>query len=137
MKMLSRRLRLHRCAICGRRAGVAGRHLDEPPEPLRQPEPPELPALHARWHLCDECYLAVGRELARAALRSPARVRVALGVVAAERRSMPRYHVWDERFWEQLSDRGQDRLLIWIFAIAFAVHALAFMLIAAYVAVAH
>lgn len=118
---------IRRCAICGRRTGRFARRLEDADET----------SSHAAWRVCENCYSAVQRELQRAELRSPARVRIAVGVVAAERRRSPRYSVWDERFWEQLSDHGLDRLLIWLFAIAFAVHAIAFILVAAYIAIVH
>ena len=138
MKTLIRWLRLRQCVICGRRARVSQRLLDEPLDSATAPATPDmLSDMPATWLLCDECYLAVGRELARAGLRSAARVQVALGVVAAERGQPARYSIWDERYWEHLSDRAQDRLLIWLFGIAFLVHALAFMVVAAYVAIAH
>ena len=125
---VSRRLRLSRCAICGRRAGVNERILEEPATATTR---------GAIWRLCEACFVAVGRELERAELRTPARVRVALGLVAAERSHRARPKIWNERYWEQLSDRGQDRLLMWIFYVAFVVHALAFMLVAVYVALTH
>lgn len=126
---VSDRLHRRRCVICGRHGDVYGRHLEEQSETST--------ATRATWPLCDDCYAAVSAELARARLRTPARVWVALGVVAAERAQAPRYRIWDERYWEQLSDTSQDRLLIWLFGIAFAVHALAFMLVAFYIAITH
>lgn len=136
MKTLIRWLHLRKCEICGRRGGVSGRGLDASLDPDTAAASVASTA-PATWLLCDDCYVAVGRELARAGLRNAARVQVALGVVAAERGQAGRYSIWDERHWEQLSDRDQDRLLIWLFGIAFAVHALAFMIVAAYVAIAH
>jgi hypothetical protein len=124
----SRWLHLSRCAICGRHAGVYERILEEPATSA---------ARGVTWRLCEDCFVAVGRELERAELRTPARVRVALGLVAAERGHRAHPSIWSERYWEQLSDRGQDRLLIWIFYVAFVVHALAFMLVAVYVAMTH
>ncbi|HLZ23464.1 MAG TPA: hypothetical protein VKQ30_15225 [Ktedonobacterales bacterium] len=128
MNMFARWLHRQRCAICGQYMGKSGRSLIALETAT---------GTGATWHLCEDCYVAVTRELERAELRTPARVRIAVGVVASERGQSARYSIWDERFWEQLSDRSQDRLLIWIFAIAFVVHAIAFMLVAAYVAIVH
>lgn len=124
------RQRLRRCAICGGRVGTTGHF-------LRDAEDATSTERRTTWHLCADCYDAVGREMERASLRTRARARVAVGIVAAERGHPLRSSFWDERYWEQLTDRGQDRLLIWFFGVAFVVHAVAFMVVALYVAIHH
>ena len=124
------RVRARRCAICGRRLQRGGLLLREDAA-VSQPQ---------SWAVCAECNAAVSAEMERSGVQSPMRLRIAVGVVAArtERTEQPtRYSMFDDRFWEQLSDEGLNRLLIWIFAIAFGVHAVAFVLVAAYIAVVH
>lgn len=92
-------------------------------------------ATRRRWTVCAECKAAVDAEVTRAGLVTPDRLSVAIGIVAAARH--PRANIWDDDYWENLSDREVNRLLIWIFAVAFVVHAVAFLAVAAYIAVAH
>lgn len=122
-----RRWRARRCAICARRLRRAGLLLAEEPD-VSVPQ---------TWTVCANCHEAVLREVEHSALRNPLRLRIAVGVVAARHESPAHYSILDDRFWEQLSDEGVNRLLIWVFAIAFGVHAVAFALIAAYIAIAH
>jgi hypothetical protein len=65
-----------RCSICRKRiwAGALALH-----DPAEAPEPQQS------WVLCKICHAAVLAELERSPLRSPMRMRVAVGLVAAER----------------------------------------------------
>ena len=85
------------------------------------------------WMLCAPCNDAVLREIERSPVRTGLRLRIALGMVASERSPQRRAHFWDERFWDQMTDQDVSRLLVWIFMVAFVVHALAFVAIAVYV----
>lgn len=116
-----------RCMVCDRPL----RH-----QTMLLEEALDVPDPHV-WAVCPDCYAAVRSEVDRAALQTPLRMRIAVGVVAAHRERPAHYSILDDRFWDQLTDEGLNRLLIWIFAIAFAVHAIAFALVAAYIAVAH
>lgn len=89
------------------------------------------------WAVCADCYTAVHAEIERAALGTPLRVRIAVGVLAAMRQRPARYSILDDRYWEHLTDDGLNRLLIWVFAVAFGVHAVAFALVAAYISIVH
>ncbi len=64
-------------------------------------EPGAAPQPQQSWTLCKACYAAVRRELQRSPLHSPARVRVAVGLVAAERWPHLQQHVAEreERLW--------------------------------------
>ncbi|HLI08860.1 MAG TPA: hypothetical protein VKV40_20020 [Ktedonobacteraceae bacterium] len=65
-----------RCSICLRLIWlqiIIIRELVEAPEPRQQ------------WILCKQCYQALLTELGRSAIRSPLRLRIAIGLVAAER----------------------------------------------------
>lgn len=48
-------------------------------------ESTEAPEPHQEWVLCEPCYDALLMEMRRASLQSPVRLRIALGIVAAER----------------------------------------------------
>jgi hypothetical protein len=65
-----------RCAICRKRIWAGALTLQDPAE---APEPQQS------WVLCKPCHAAVLAELERSPLRSPMRMRVAVGLVAAER----------------------------------------------------
>lgn len=118
---------VRRCMVCNRPLHRQTMLLEETPD---------VPDPHV-WAVCPDCYAAVRSEVSRAALRTPLRVRIAVGVVASQRSHPARYGILDDRYWDQLTDEGLNRLLIWVFAIAFAVHAIAFVLVAAYIAIAH
>lgn len=67
--------KLSRCSICLRLIWLQLIILSEPldaPEPLQQ------------WILCKRCYEALLVELRRSSVRSPLRLRIAIGLVAAE-----------------------------------------------------
>src|SRR5215831_27343 len=65
-----------RCAICRKRLWAGA---------LRLQDPDEAPEPHQSWSLCKACHAAVLAELERSPLRSSVRMRVAVGLVAAER----------------------------------------------------
>ncbi len=114
------------CAICSKRLGSPHWFLEEAGddhEPQRS------------WLVCSGCHAAVEHELRRADLRTPQRLSIALGVVASEHAS--RHRRGYLRSWDQLGDRELERLLLWSFLVAFAVHALAFIAVTAYIASTH
>jgi len=53
--------------------------------PIALKEPVEAPEPHHEWVLCKPCYEALLVEMRRSSIRSPARLRIAVGLVAAER----------------------------------------------------
>ena len=65
-----------RCSICARKLGKTIHFIEETNE---TPEPRQS------WMLCDDCDDAVHDQIERAPVRSPMRVRVAVGLVAADR----------------------------------------------------
>lgn len=116
-----------RCSVCHRWLGRGRFQLtDDEASASRTPQ---------RWRVCADCKAAVDEEVTRAGLGSRDRLRIAMGIVAAARR--PRVSIWDDDYWDNLGDREVNRLLIWIFAVAFVVHAVAFLAVAAYIAVIH
>ena len=113
-----------RCDVCAQPLGTHGYYVQEEPD---APEPPEAPQ---SWTLCRECSQAVWRHVERMALPTPRRLRIAVGLVASERatpeaiRARAPNAVRDRR-----SERRMERMLIWLFAIFFLVHALVFILV--------
>jgi hypothetical protein len=96
------------CAICLRRVGQDITYLEETGE---VPEPRQS------WVLCGECSRAVQAELERSPVVGPLRVRVAVGIVAAER--SPRAI---RRIRAGMSDDGWLMFLVWGFAIVMVLH---------------
>lgn len=116
-----------RCSVCRRWLGhTRFRLTDDDGSPSTS---------QRRWTVCAECKAAVDSEVARASLESRDRLRIAIGIVAAAH--PPRASVWDDDYWENLGDHEVNRFLTWIFAVAFVVHAVAFLAVAAYIAVVH
>ncbi|MGZ3667241.1 MAG: hypothetical protein ACXVDA_22465, partial [Ktedonobacterales bacterium] len=74
-------------------------------------------------------------EMQRAGLRMPQRLSIAIGVVASEHAA--RHRAGYLGSWDQLGDRELERLLLWSFLVAFVVHALAFILVTAYIMTSH
>jgi hypothetical protein len=105
-----------RCDICQRPTGRDVAFLDETgdvPEPRRS------------WLLCPDCNGAVSAELARSPVATPLRVRVAVGIVAAERspHAVRKVHTgFREDAWLPF--------LFWVFGIAMVLHLLVIALIA-------
>ncbi|MBV9229398.1 MAG: hypothetical protein JOZ18_08800, partial [Chloroflexi bacterium] len=65
-----------RCSICTKFIWFRPNTLKEP---LEAPEP------RFEWILCKPCHQALLVEMRRSSIRSPARLRIAMGLVAAER----------------------------------------------------
>ena len=53
--------------------------------PIAHKEPVEAPEPRYEWVLCKPCHEALLVEMRRSSIRSPARLRIAMGLVAAER----------------------------------------------------
>lgn len=111
------------CAVCGRDDSAEWFELRTEDA---DPEPPQT------WVLCKTCRQAVGRELARAQLRTPARVRVAIGIVGSEWAASAAPRTVATR----RADSVERLLLATVFA-AFLIHALAFVAIVTFIAARH
>ena len=107
------------CSICTNRIRYDAVHLMEPegvPEPRRS------------WVLCQECYQALTIEMRRSPVRTPLRLRVAMGLVASER--------WPQSYSSSfiaLGDRKKILFIAWTFVIAMILH-LALIVMIAYMA---
>ncbi len=53
--------------------------------PITLKEPVEAPEPHQEWILCKPCHEALLAEMRRSTIRTPSRLRIAMGLVAAER----------------------------------------------------
>ncbi|HEY7350700.1 MAG TPA: hypothetical protein VH599_20490 [Ktedonobacterales bacterium] len=104
-----------RCAICRKRIWAGA---------LTLQDPDEAPAPQQSWVLCKPCHAAVLAELERSPLRSPMRMRVAIGLVASER--WPRA----KRSNADREDRLWITFLYWGFAGAMLFHLALIVLLA-------
>jgi hypothetical protein len=105
-----------RCDICAQRTGRDVAFLDETGN---------VPVPRRSWMLCAACNAAVGAELARSPVATPLRVRVAVGLVAAERSPQAVRKVrtgFREDAWLPF--------LFWTFGIAMVLHLVVIALIA-------
>jgi hypothetical protein len=106
-----------RCSICSNRTWFDAVHLMEP-EGVPEPR-------HA-WMLCNDCYQALVIEMRRSPVRSPLRLRIAMGLVASERwpqsRSSSR---------SVLNDRKLILFIAWGFVVAMILHLVLIVMIAA------
>lgn len=112
-----------RCSICARKLGKTVHFIEETSE---TPEPRQS------WMLCADCNDAVHDQIERAPVRSPMRLRVAVGLVAADRTPAARR----ARF-GQLSDPVWERVIFWSFASALIVHLIVMIFVAALVSTSH
>ena len=114
----SRRTIIH-CSICRRRTWLNVTRLEEP---LGVPEPRQT------WMLCKRCYAALLVEMQRSPVLSPLRLRIAMGIVAADR--SPDAYAPSRA---PMSDRSWIVIMAWGFAIAMVLH-LVLIVMLAYVA---
>jgi hypothetical protein len=97
-----------RCDICRRRVGSTISYLEETGD---------VPDPRQSWVLCTECSDAVHEQMERAPVRSPLRLRVAVGIVSTERTPAARHAQFG-----QLSDTSWLKVFFWLFFITMLVH---------------
>lgn len=115
-----------RCDVCGNRLGAPAFYFEEG---LDLPDPRQT------WTICADCNQALTRQLESPAVSTPMRLRVAMGVVASERATPEVINARQpDPATEQRAERRTEHLLIWLFVILFAVHALVFILVLAEIA---
>jgi hypothetical protein len=115
----SRRLRkrtMPRCSICMRHTWFDTIHLVEPPG---VPEP------RRSWIVCKRCHADLLIEMRRSPIRTPLRLRIAMGLVAAERSPLSR-----SRSRVVMSDRAWVLVIGWGFAIAMLLHLVLIVMLA-------
>ena len=108
-----------RCSICTRRTWSNATHLIEP---LGVPEPRQS------WTLCKRCSELLLIEMERSPVLSPLRLRIAIGIVAADR--SPFVYAPTHK---PLSERNWIVIIAWLFGIAMLLH-LALVVMLAYIA---
>jgi len=70
---------------------------------MRIVEPEGVPEPRLSWILCKQCYTALATELERSPIQSPLRLRIAIGLVAAER--WPYAYAYTNKVRDYVSDR--------------------------------
>ena len=71
---------IRNCSICTKRIPYDAVAVTEP-EAVEEPR--------QSWVLCQDCYQALVQEMHRSPVRTPLRLRIAVGLIAAERRPLP------------------------------------------------
>jgi hypothetical protein len=94
----------------------------------RLEEPPGVPEPRQTWMLCKRCYAALQVEMQRSPVLSPLRLRIAIGIVAADR--SPDAYAPSR---PPMTDRSWIVIMAWGFAIAMMLH-LVLIVMLAYVA---
>lgn len=109
-----------KCAICSRRTseGMFAFH-----------ECVELAVPCQTWLLCQGCAAAIMAQLEHSAVHSPLRIRIAVGLVAAERRPRSRHTIRDFAFWDEMSDQQMDGLMAAFVLFMFLMPPLVFLLV--------
>jgi hypothetical protein len=104
----ARRRTNERCSICTSRIWF---------DPTFVTEPEGVPEPRRSWVLCRECYQALVVEMRRSPVRSPLRLRIAVGLVAADRWPQSR-----SSSYFTIGDRRKILFIVWTFIIAMIVH---------------
>ena len=92
------------CSVCGSRIWF---------DPMHLIEPEGVPTPRLSWTLCKACYQALLVEMRRSPIRSPLRLRIAMGMVAAER--------WHQAYPTKVHRYISDRKWIVFIAVSFIV----------------
>ena len=110
-----KRLSQH-CSICARRTWF---------DPIFLMEPEGAPEPRHSWILCKDCYGILLSEMRRSPVRSPLRLRVAIGMVASER--------WDQAYSSSRALSNDRRLILfiaWGFVIFMLIHLMIIVMLA-------
>jgi hypothetical protein len=105
-----------RCSICARRTWF---------DPIFLMEPEGAPEPRHSWILCKDCYGVLLSEMRRSPVRSPLRLRVAIGIVASER--------WDQAYpgsHTLYSDRRLVLFIAWGFVTFMLIHLMLIVMLA-------
>jgi hypothetical protein len=106
-----------RCSICRRRVWLNTTYYME--------EPPGVPEPARNWTLCKRCYSALMSEMESSPVLSPLRLRIAIGIVAADR-SPDAYAPTRQPF----TDRTWIVVMAWGFGIAMVLHLILIVMLA-------
>ena len=97
--------------------------------PIALKEPVEAPEPHQEWVLCKPCHEALLVEIHRSSIRSPARLRIAMGLVASER-SPKAYHV-RRHLGEQWEFQREFTWFVWLLVLFGLLHLVIFVILLA------
>jgi hypothetical protein len=97
--------------------------------PIVLKEPPGAPEPRQEWILCKPCHEALLVEVHRASLPSPARLRIAMGLVAAER--SPAAYQISSPVREQQTFRREFTWAIWLMVLFTLLHVVIFIILLA------
>jgi hypothetical protein len=89
-------------------------------------EPPGAPEPRQAWTLCTECHAALLEEMRRSPIRSPLRLRIAIGLVASERAPQAQPSLEGGA----MSDHRWIVVLAWGFGIAMVLHLILIVMLA-------
>lgn len=89
-------------------------------------EPEGVPEPRRSWILCNDCYQVLLIEMRRSPVRTPLRLRIAMGLVATER--WPQSH---SSYRSTLNDRKWILFIAWGFVVAMLFHLVLIVMIAA------
>jgi hypothetical protein len=103
--------KLPRCSIC---TNIIWLH------PIALKEPPDAPEPRREWLLCKPCHEALLTEMRRSPLRSSVRLRVAMGLVAAERSPIMNTRIREQR---------EFALVTWLLILFVLFHAVIFVIL--------
>ena len=105
-----------RCSICERRTWYNATFLIEPEE---------VPHPRQQWILCHRCHQALLAQMRLSPVRTPLRLRIAIGLVASER--SPYIYAPTRK---PLSDRSWIIIMAWGFGIAMLLHLILIVMLA-------
>src|SRR5262249_45143972 len=108
------------CSVCNNRIWFS---------PIRIREPEDVPQPRLTWVLCKECHGALLDEVRRSPIRTPLRLRIAMGVVASER--------WPHGHPTKTQQITTDRRLVTFMAISFIVAMILHLAIIVFIATLH
>lgn len=107
-----------RCTICTNRIWLY---------PISLKEPVEAPEPRHEWVLCKPCHKALLVEMRRSSLRSPMRLRIAMGLVAAERSP----HAYATQVREQRAFQREFTWAVWLLILFTLWHLVIFAIVLA------
>ena len=112
----TRKHSITRCSICERRTWYNS---------ISPIEPEDVPEPRQEWSLCKRCHQELLVQLRLSPVRTPLRLRIAIGLVAAERSP---YAYAPTR--KPLTDRSWIIIMAWGFGIAMVLHLLLIVMLA-------
>lgn len=111
----TRWFKLTRCSICTRTIWL---------HPIALKEPAGSPEPRHEWILCRSCHDALLEEMRRSPVRSPLRLRIAMGLIAAERSPM----AYSVRAY--LRDQRRFLGIAWVLIVAMLLHLVVIVILA-------